>query len=318
MDNLTVSIRTHSSYKTAAFRKPSFTTSSSLRNSYNSKRSMTHDNPKHERNKSGSGFIISASHISRKSLLEDCQVKMLEEQFEIPSTEVLTTNSLSSRRTSREPFQKLKVLEKMGFKDLIESSPSIFAIRGHDELKIRPSHFNVAELWDANMKKEFIHRAGYDEALKHLKKRTEIDQIKSNNFMSKPDKPRIMDENIIRKTIFNNQKQDSLTTPIPKLRLGSASRLSAKTPISSCRGSSSSPESIFQTFEARRLESIISQCDELFTENFTLKQQSRKMSRKSSHDFLDLKLIASGRFSRKNSAEYQISHKAKLIKLKEV
>jgi hypothetical protein len=199
----------------------------------------------------------------------------------------------------------------MGFKDLIQSSSSIFGIRAHKGLNTRPSQFNVAELWDANMKKEFIQRAGYDEALKNLKRKTEIDLIKSHNFMSKPDKPSKMDENIYRKSIFNNQKQDYLATPTPKVRLGSTSRLSTKTPLSSCRGSSSSPESIYQTFEARRLDSIISQCDELFTQNLTLKQQSRKMSRKSSHDFLDLKLIVSGQSPRKNSVKDQIYRKSK-------
>ena len=318
MDNSIVSIRAHSTYKTAAFRKPSYAFPSYYKNSCNSRRSMAHENSNNETKKSDSGYIKSTSHISRKVLLKDCQVKILEKQFEIPSTEIPTTNAPSSRRTIKKPFHLLKVLEKMGFQDLVESSPSIFSIRGHEGRKILPSHFNVAELWDVNMKKEFIHRAGYDEALKHLKKRAEIDKMKSNNFMSKPNKPHIMDENILRKTIFNNQKQESFTTPIPQLRLASASRLPAKTPISSRRGSSSSPESIYQTFEARKLESIISQCDELFTENFTLKQQSRKMSRKSSHDFLDLKLIAKGRFSRKSTVYDQISHKTKLIKLKEV
>lgn len=41
----------------------------------------------------------------------------------------------------------------MRFNDLVESDAKNFTVRRYDELKLQPSHFNVAELWGVNMKK---------------------------------------------------------------------------------------------------------------------------------------------------------------------
>lgn len=317
MANLNVSIRNDSLRKTAAFRKQStiFQPKSgrNICSTSSFKRLNASESPFKRKERMSSVCMVSTPN---KTLLGDYQVRLLEKRFEIPN---MIIEPGSCKATQKEARNKVKVLEMMGFKDLIEPEPRMFTISTNEEVKLRPSHFNVSELWGVNMKKEFIHKAGYDDALKHLKKRTELDQIKSNCYMSKPDKPRIMDENILRKTIFQSQKRESLSKGSSVISLRSTHSISSvpRSPMASFRAVSSSPDNQLTTFETLKLENIISQCEELSNQNNLLKLQNNKMRRKSTHDFLDLRMIATRKSARfELTSRGNLTSRADLIRLK--
>ena len=63
---------------------------------------------------------------------------------------------------------------------------------------------------------DFLKKTGYWKAYKNMQKKEKLDEIRSTSNLSKPSKPYMMDINVQRKVLFNEQKKkhDIVTSPI--------------------------------------------------------------------------------------------------------
>lgn len=204
-------------------------------------------------------------------------IQNLEKQFNL-TDEVLEYDTPVPNRTMfndrhRNISKSVKVLDELGFNGFETRASNVKL--GHSK-----TNMSVTDLWGFVMQKEFVRKGRYNDALKLLKKKNEYENMRSFRSMSRPDKPRVMDENAKRKTLFLERR---------KILNGSASvsSLKIKTPFS--------PKNDRCNKETGVLDQIMSKCDELYVQSKELKEINSDMLRKSESDYTHLKHLIDGK-----------------------
>lgn len=199
-------------------------------------------------------------------------IQELERQFDLTDecpNNTACTNSTLFNVKKRNLSKSIKVLDELGFNNFDTQVCRV-------NPKPKKSNVSVTDLWGFQMQKQFVRERKYNDALKVLQRKNEYENMRSLRSISKPDKPHVMDENVMRKMLFHERKKE--LKPSASLNV-----FKFKTPLS--------PKNEKVSKDTGILDKIMSKCDELCFQSRELKEFSSGLLRKNDSSYTRLKHI---------------------------
>ncbi|CAG9333487.1 unnamed protein product [Blepharisma stoltei] len=183
--------------------------------------------------------------------------------------------------------KQMETLDKMGFRSHFDKHSSLIRGFGASEKKFTMPNSCMTDLWGESKEEAFLKINGLWDAYIGIKKKHDIDIIKNDKSISKPNKPYIMDINAMRQSIFTEQKNHENRLNI----MMSPSRLTLRRKSFSTQNAGT---------KLSKIKEIIQKCDELFIDNKTFKSNTANVIEGLGKDYQVLDGITKGkRFAKK-------------------